>query len=62
MSKKLSLVVVVVLVLTAVAATLADVPRDVVVPVAAAVGVVLAVGAYGRSFVAWIAAGTHYGA
>jgi hypothetical protein len=60
-SKKLSLVVVV-LVLAAVAATVADVPRDVVVPVAAAVGVVLAVWAYGRSFVAWIAAGTHYGA
>ena len=58
MSKKLSLVA---LVVAAVGATVADVPREIVVPLAATLAFALAVWAYGRSFVAWVAAGTHYG-
>ena len=60
MSKKLSLVTLV-LVAVAGAVAAADVPGEVVL-VAATLGVALAVWAYGRSFVAWVAAGTHYGA
>ena len=58
MSKKLSLVA---LVVAAVGATVADVPREIVVPLAATLAFALAVWAYGRSFAAWVAAGTHYG-
>ena len=57
-SKKLSLVA---LVLAALAVTFADIPRGVSVTAAALVGLLVVV-AYARSFVAWVAAGTHYGA
>ena len=58
MSKKLSLVT---LVLVAVAAIVADLPREAVL-VGAAGALLAVVSAYGRDFVAWVAAGTHYGA
>ena len=57
MSKKLSLVA---LVLAAVL-VLFDAPRDVVL-VAVTAAFLVWVWAYGRSLVAWVAAGTHYGA
>ena len=58
MSKKLSLVA---LVAAALAVTFADIPRGASITAAALVAV-LVVWAYARSFVAWVAAGTHYGA
>ena len=58
MSKKLSLLA---LVVAAVVAMLANVPREVVLPTGSALALVLGVWAYGRSFVDWVAAGTHYG-
>ena len=58
MSKKLSLVA---LVLAALAVTFTEIPRGVSVTAAALVAA-LVVWAYARSFVAWVAAGTHYGA
>ena len=58
MSKKsLSLVA---LVLAAVAASLVDAPRELVLGASTTLGLALAVWAYGRSFVRWVAAGAHY--
>ncbi len=59
MSKKLSLIA---LLVALAAAVVLDAPRDLVLAAGAPLALALTVWAYGRSFVDWVVAGTHYGA